>query len=254
MSTSRRTQHLLFLDECGTHDMQNVQPDFPVFVLVGLLIGETYYAKTLVPRLKKFKKDHLSNQDVILHSRDIRRMEGAFRILRDSNDRREAFYSDLNELFTGARMRLFAVAIDKRRLRQRFLFPVNPYDVSLSQLLSLVCGPPGLPTVNRPSVARIIAESRGKLEDKQLQREYQSFRRLGLWNYHAPDVQQRRASTVQKVFPDRIDFVRKSVGVGGLELADLAAYPIARAVVNENWDNPSAQVVLRKLSGWVMFP
>ena len=31
-----RTQHLLFLDECGSHDMRTVDPTFPVFVLVAL--------------------------------------------------------------------------------------------------------------------------------------------------------------------------------------------------------------------------
>jgi hypothetical protein len=249
-----RTQHLLYLDECGTHDMQHVDPTFPVFVLVGLLVGETYYARTLVPRIKKMKQRHLVNANAVLHSRDIRRLEGDFRCLRDSEERKQAFYDDLNRLFVGLRIRVFAVAIDKRRLRDRFLAPMNPYHVSLSQLLSLVCGPPGLPSVNRPNVVRIVAESRGKREDKELQAEYQSFSRSGLWTYGAPEVQRHRASTVIRVFPQRIDFGRKARGIAGLELADLAAYPIGRAVVNQNWDNPAVQVVAQKLKGLVAFP
>lgn len=166
-----RTQHLLFLDECGTHDMLHVDLQFPVFVLVGLLVGEQYYAKTLVPRIKQLKHKHLGNPRAILHSRDIRRLEGSFSCLRDSEERKQAFYHDLDELVTRLRVRLFAVAIDKRRLQKRFLFPPNPYDVSLSQLLSLACGPPGTPSVNRPLVVRLIAESRGKKENKDLQAE-----------------------------------------------------------------------------------
>ena len=234
--------------------MVHVDPQFPVFVLVGLLVGEQYYAKTLVPRVKQLKHKHLGNTRAVLHSRDIRRLEGAFRCLRDSEERKRAFYDDLDELVTGLRVRLFAVAIDKRRLQGRFLFPPNPYDVSLSQLLSLTCGPPGTASANRPNVARLIAESRGKREDKELQSEYQRFRRSGLWNYGATNVQDRRAGTVRRVYPERIDFVTKDRGVVGLELADLAAYPIGRAVVSENQDNPAFQVVSRKLKSLVIFP
>jgi hypothetical protein len=206
------------------------------------------------PRVKALKHKHLGNPRAIFHSRDIRRLDGPFRCLRDSKERKQAFYEDLDELVTGLRVRLFAVAIDKRRLHQRFLFPPNPYDVSLSQLLSLVCGPPGTPAAWRPYVARLTAESRGKREDKELQAEYQRFRRSGLWNYGAAAVQDRRPGTVRRVYPERIDFVTKDRGVVGLELADLAAYPIGRAVVSANLDNPAFQVVSRKLKSLLVFP
>lgn len=135
--------------------------------------------KTLVPRLKELKRRHLGNPKAILHSRDIRRLEGPFSGLRQSEQKKQAFYQDLDRFVTEARVRLFAVVVDKRRLKDRFLFSVNPYDVSLSQLMSLACGPPGTPAVNRPNVAKVIAESRGKLEDKELQAEYQRFREAG---------------------------------------------------------------------------
>lgn len=74
-----------------------------------------------------------------------------------------------------------------------------------------------------------------------------------MWNYGAHDVQDRLAQTVCRVYPQRIDFVGKDRGVVGLELADLAAYPIGRAVVNENSENPAFQVVSRKLKTLVVF-
>ena len=111
-----------------------------------------------------------------------------------------------------------------------------------------------MPGTWRPSVARIIAESRGRREDKELQAEYHRFHRSGLWNYGAQGVQKRRASTVRRVFPSKIDFARKSWGIIGLELADLAAYPVGRAVINDNWDNPAVQIIAQKLTGPVVFP
>ena len=247
------TNYLLFIDESGTHDMKHVDPKSPMFVLMGLLVGETYYAKTLVPRVKQFKRDHGLSPNAVLHSHPIRRWEGNFEFLRDES-RRVAFYEDLNELFARSRFRLYAIVIDKRRLLDRFIVHVNPYDVSLSQLLSVVCGPPGLPGPSRPRVGRIIAESRGKREDRELQGVYQDYRRIGLHNYGARDVQSRRPRTVDRLFPPRIRFVRKSRGVAGVELADLAAYPVAWAAAHQNWDNPAYMVVARKLRAVVNFP
>src|SRR6266496_2263738 len=185
-----RTRHLLFLDESGTHDMQHVDPAFPVFVLLGLLVGETYYAKTLVPRIKRLKQRHFGTVEIVLHSYHIRKLRGAFDCLRDHN-LRASFYADLNAFYARTRIRIYAVAIDKRRLLDRFLMPMNPYDVSLSQLLSVVCGPPRIVGANRPVVSRIIAESRGRNEDRALQSEYQGFQQSGLGSYGASDVQNR---------------------------------------------------------------
>jgi hypothetical protein len=234
--------------------MEHVDPAFPMFVLVGLLVGQIYYAKTLVPRVRAFKERHCPNPNAVLHSRDIRRRAGDFAFLEESDHRRQTFYEGLNELFTCLRIRLFASVIEKRRLRKRFISPVNPYEVSISQLLSLVCGPPGLPGPSRPRLAAIFAEARGKCNDKLLQAEYARFHSAGLWNYGERRLQNRRARTVRRLFPDRILFRRKSDGESGLELADLAAYPIARAVVNGSWDRPDARVIGAKLEAMAPFP
>ncbi|MBU0617389.1 MAG: DUF3800 domain-containing protein [Planctomycetes bacterium] len=248
-----RTRHHLYIDESGTHDMKHVDPNWPVFVLVGLLVGETYYAKTLVPRVKQLKRCHALPLDAVLHSRDIRRWEGPFGFLKDPV-RRQAFYEDLNVLYGSLRVRLYVVIIRKARLARGYIFVPNPYDVSLGQLLSLVCGPPGTPGPWRPNVVKIVAEKRGKLEDKQLHVEYQLFRKHGLPSYGAPNVQPRRPSTVSRVFPERIDFVRKSRAVSGLELADLAAYPIGRAFVNQDWENPAYLALAPKIRALLPFP
>ncbi len=248
-----RAKHLLFIDESGGHDLKTIDPGWPVFVLVGLLVGEKYYQRTLVPRVKELKERHGVDASAVLHSRDIRRWSGAFSFLKDT-DRRESFYSDLNKTITDFRMRVFTVVIQKERLRDRFLNPPNPYDVSLSQLLSLVCGPPGMPSINRPVVSRIVAESRGKKEDKELQGEYQSFQKVGLLSYGSSEIILRKAATVQKVFPQRVDFVKKEKVIAGLELADLVAYPIGKAVVNNDWDNPAYRIVARKIRQFLLFP
>ena len=241
------------MDESGDHDLRHVDPNWPVFLLVGLLVGEKYYQRTVVPRVKALKKAHGFPTDTILHSREIRRWTGAFSVLADETIRK-SFYADLNDLVESLRIRVYAVAIHKQRLLGRFIFPVSPYDISLSQLLSVICGTPGMPAINRPVVARIIAESRGTKEDKELQAEFQNFKRLGLSSYGSREVSARRPLTVRKTFPRRVDFVRKARAVSGLELADLIAYPIARAIVNQSWENPAYVLLAKKLRGLVIFP
>lgn len=233
--------------------MVNIDPNWPVFVLAGLLVGETYYAKTLVPRVKDIKARYGLPGDAVLHSRSIRRQEGVFGFLSNEQDR-QAFYADINSLICGLRVRLYAVVIDKQQLQHHFVYRVNPYNVSLSQLLSVVCGPPGTPSPNRPFVSRIIAESRGKVEDKDLQAEYQRFRVRGLASYGSPMVQVRRPATVLRVFPERVDFARKSRVVAGLELVDLVAYPVGRAAMTRQWDHPAYRVVATKLKDLILFP
>lgn len=247
------SNYLLFIDESGTHDMANVDPKFPVFALLGLLVGEKYYAKTLVPRVRRLKKAHGLQPDAVLHSRHIRQWEGDFGFLRDPQ-RRQKFYEDLNQLFRCLRVRLYAVVINKDRFRDHLFIPLNPYNVSLSQLLSLVCGPRWIPGPWRANVARVIAESRGRREDKELQAVYQKFRHDGLSSFGARDVQNRQPSTVARLFPSRVDFVRKSRVVAGLELADLAAYPVGWSEVHQRWDNPSYLVLAEKLKAVVTFP
>lgn len=191
-----RTRYLLFLDECGTHDMQHVDPQFPVFLLMGLLVGELYYARTLVPKIKHLKQEYLpANPNAVLHSRDIRRCQGDFAFLRQSQVQKSSFYDAISGLFASSRIKLFAIAVDKQRLLQHSLVPFNPYNVSLSQLLSAVIGPPRVVGPSRPTVCRITAESRGGNEDKELQSEYQELRRCGLANYGAPGC--RPADPVQ---------------------------------------------------------
>lgn len=73
-----RTTYLLFLDESGTHDMGHVDARYPIFVLMGLLVGEAYYAKTLVPRVKQLKRRYGLHRTSVLHSRAIRRWEQEF--------------------------------------------------------------------------------------------------------------------------------------------------------------------------------
>lgn len=146
------------------------------------------------------------------------------------------------------------MVVDKLALQARFLLPGNPYEVALSQLLGSVCGPPGTAGPWRPDVTRILAESRGKREDKNLQAVYQWYRKTGLRSFGAPGVQARQSRTVVRLFPRRVDFPKKRTTIAGLELCDLAAYPLGRAMVSSRWDDRAYQIISGLLRSCVVFP
>jgi hypothetical protein len=117
----------------------------------------------------------------------------------------------------------------------------------------------------RPDAAGIVGRKEGEHEmsrgtryllflDEAGNHDLGHIDRSGLWSYGAPDVQDRRAATVTRLFPERLDFAGKTASVAGLELTDLAAYPIGRAFVNRDWNHPAYQILAPKVKALVPFP
>ena len=85
-----------FLDESGDHGLTYVDPNFPLFLLCGCLFEESAL-REMEKRVNEFKLKYFGTTAVILHSKDIRRCEGAFQILFDL-DLKAKFYEDLNSI------------------------------------------------------------------------------------------------------------------------------------------------------------
>ncbi len=75
-------KHFLFIDESGDHGLVSIDPNFPVFVLCGIVISEPNYI-SINQGLKDLKKRFWGDRKVILHSRDIRKCDNEFQILFD---------------------------------------------------------------------------------------------------------------------------------------------------------------------------
>jgi len=58
--------HFLFLDESGDHGLKNIDTNFPVFVLCGIIISETEYYN-LIRDFNDLKKQFWNNHKVIFH-------------------------------------------------------------------------------------------------------------------------------------------------------------------------------------------
>jgi hypothetical protein len=68
------SKYYFFIDESGDHSLQNVNADFPYFLLCGILIAEDEY-KILEQKTIALKQTIFGTEKVILHSRDIRKCE-----------------------------------------------------------------------------------------------------------------------------------------------------------------------------------
>lgn len=212
---------IVYVDESGDHSLESIDPQFPVFTLAFCIFDKQKYSAEVVRALQQFKFAHFGHDSVILHERDIRKQTGQFGILVDKG-LRERFLDELTEIIRNAPFTLVVVAIEKRRLTDRYKNPGNPYALALRFGLERIHaflqrnGEAGKTT-------HVIVESRGKKEDDQLQLEF--LKVCGGSNYYS-----------QALLFDLV-FASKLTNSSGLQLADLIARPVSRHVLAPSQQN-----------------
>ncbi|NVM57508.1 MAG: DUF3800 domain-containing protein [Desulfobacterales bacterium] len=225
-------QYVMFVDESGDHNLQNVDDNFPLFCLCGCIFEKAYYHATARPLVDALKIRFCHSTNVILHSRDVRRQQGAFYFLKD-RDRREEFYEALNELMGQLDFSIIAVAILKREhLAQYGDRAKHPYHLGLEFMMERFAL-----TMRRgggSNEGHIIAESRGRVEDELLKEEF--FRLKAEGSYY------QRFKEITTLWTEK-----KRKNIVGLQIADLAAYPIARKILDPAHDQLSFDVLRAKI-------
>lgn len=121
-----------------------------------------------------------------------------------------------------AEFKIVAVVIDKKELKLQYPTPAHPYHLGLGFMLQRYCG--FLNHINR--CGDVMAESRGGHEDRLLKDSYARVYERGAWVKGATFFQQALTSKKLKVKP-------KSANIADLQLADLLANPLRKAVLIE---------------------
>lgn len=221
-------EYVLFMDESGDHNLQNIDPEFPVFCLVGCIFERGYYHRIARPQVDAFKMRFWNDANVILHSREIRKHHGAFSFLGDP-DRREEFYAALNDLMAGLDFVILGIVILKRaHLNEYGIQARHPYHLSLEFIMerySLLMRKWGA-----DSTGYIMAESRGRQPDLLLKEEYRRLEAGTL--YH----------NITGFWMEK-----KEANITGLQIADLVAYPIAAKVLRTDTEQQAFDVLLPKI-------
>jgi len=111
-------KYFLFLDESGDHGLKNIDPNFPIFLLCGVLIREDFY-EIIKAEMNTIKNEFWNDINVIFHSRDIRKCNDPFDILFD-NKIKSLFYDSINELVSKNNYTIIAAAINKAEFIKQY--------------------------------------------------------------------------------------------------------------------------------------
>ncbi len=227
--------YFLFLDESGDHGLAKFDPDFPVFLLCGVLVREDEY-ENIRQNINNLKHSIWGNKEVIFHSRDIRKCEKEFQVLFDLGIKK-MFYEELNKIVATSNYSIIASAIQKEKFVQKFgKLQDDIYEIALSFVIEQAII--ALQKTDPQSELAIIIERRGKKEDKQLDDHFQKIQGAGTGMLSSEEVKQFNLS---------FTFRNKKENINGLQLADLVAYPIARNIIEPNRANPAFDVLENKI-------
>ncbi len=226
---------ILYLDESGDHGLTQIDQNFPVFVLCGVIFREDGYNEFRIAT-NKIKEKFWGKKTVIFHSRDIRKCEKEFQILFDTDVKAE-FYTDLNSLIENSRYKIVAAGVNKEAHIKRYGKLANdPYEISLSFVIERAIFL--LDEVKDESKElKIVIEKRGKKEDNNLASHFSKIKALGTYY-----VDRERMSQ----YKIEIEFKDKKENINGLQLSDLVAYPIARYIIDRKRANPAFDILKNK--------
>lgn len=223
---------IMFLDESGDHSLDKIDNSYPMFVLAGCIFDFDYYSAIAEPKINELKLKHFGKIDIILRSYDIRKQKKDFAALVDKK-KREAFYSDLDEVIKLLDFKIIAAAIHKKKLKNQYNDPGNPYNLCLQFILErsvMFLGRTGEKLIFR-------IESRETHNDKKLAEVYEKFRLI--------DQHYFKKEEIQSKFVD-LSFNQKTQNIAGHQIADLVAYPIGVAVLDSNRENKAFEIIKAK--------
>ncbi len=221
-------EYIIYVDESGDHSLENVNKEFPLFVLAFCIFKKSDYANIAVTKVKEFKFKYFGHDIINLHEREIRKQEGCFSILRTA-ETRNCFMTDLSGLIDKTPFSVIATVIQKDKLYNK---NKNPYDIAMKfcveRLYKFLRDKKQL---NKET--NIIFEQRGKNEDAKLELE---FRRVVDGN-----------NCDQQKYPFKIIFASKKYNSAGLQLADMIARPIGLHILKPNQENRAFDIIQKKL-------
>lgn len=225
----------LFIDETGDHGLSFIDKNFPLFLLCGCLFRDDDL-KEMEAKINAFKIKYFKTTEVILHSREIRKCEGSFQILFDLK-LKEAFYKDLNSILEKSPYVIIGVGINKEEHIKKYGNQArDPYSLSLSFIVErmMFC----LDGLDKNASVDIKGEVRGKKEDEMLIAHFNSILDRGTFHVSRERLQKRKMS---------FKFHGKRENIIGLQIADLAAYPLARHLLSPKEPYLPFKVVEKKI-------
>lgn len=211
---------VMFLDESGDHNLSVIDPQYPLFVLGGVIVDKEYAEGELTEKLTAFKRELFGREDLVLHTADISRNRNGFERLKEPAFRQQ-FYERLNVLMAELQYSVVACAIRKDEHLSRYgVAALDPYLLSLDVLVERFCMDIG----NAEGGGLIVAERRDTTLDHELDLAWLNLKIQGTRFMQAQQVERRILA---------LNLRDKKANLAGLQLADLVVTPIGRKVLGK---------------------
>lgn len=221
-TTEDQDEVLMFVDECGSPRLSASADSFGAFALGAVLVRRESY-REFEETWSKWKRSVWGTDSKKIHEPDVRVGHGPFWFEGNRSRRRRALDS-LHETIRQLDFKSVVVVIRRQAYVDQYghggindILPEAPYPMALDFLSERLVF--ALDQEFAGAKGRLIAESRGPLEDAQLQRE---FARLQI-----DGTTYISASWFRHQLDPGIRFGTKNERIAGLEVADLLCRPYA---------------------------
>ena len=216
----------MFVDEVGNGDLKSsIDPNHRYLSLTGVIVDMDNYAVGLDASFRRLKREHLKNESVIFHRREMIDRKEPFHILKEGN-RGEEFNADLLSVVADLNYVALTVVIDKREHGERYgKWQFHSYHYCLTCLVERYVKW----LVRNNGWGDVLAESRNRFEDEKLKQSYARFYKNGSRFVRGRDLLDRLTSGELKL-------KKKTANINGLQLTDILASPSFRSMlcVREN--------------------
>jgi len=233
------SDYIVFVDESGDHNLEVINPEFPVFVLAFCVFRKADYIANVCPSIQAFKLRWFGHDACILHEREIRKDLAPFDFLKTAYIKKQ-FIGQLTQIIAEAPMAIIATVIRKEHLKRRYTSPDNPYHLALlfciERLTEHLAENGGADYLTHIVFEQRGGRTGGGQEDRILELE---FRRI-------MDGQHYLARSGFKGLDLKI--IPKTSNSIGLQLADLVARPIGIKCMRPLQPNRSYDIIETKFS------
>ncbi len=227
---NEQSKYYLYIDECGDQNLEHYDPNFPIFTLCGILVPEKKL-NALNAAFNSLKLRIFGSEEVVIHSVDLRKWKGDFKILRNS-ELRESFLQGITDVLKQHDVYVIVSCTILKEQLNKFCVrgeEDDVYGLSLAYLLerSVFCVDNN--EAPNPQIT-VIVEERGKKENRKLLNYYNGLRNNGTKWVKADRFRSRIS---------RFSFKAKKDNIIGLQIADLIAYPITIHLLYPERNNPA---------------
>lgn len=210
-------KYRLYIDESGTHGYSGMGAIKGRYLsLTGVIVSESQNVQVLQPAMRAMKMIVADDPDdlPVLHREEIVQKSGAFTKLSDPLIEQE-FNSIFLPLLNALEYDICTVVLDKQSHLDRYgKSASHPYHYCLDVLLERYV----LFLESKNAKGDVIAEARGRTEDRPLMDKYTAFYEKGTFFCRPHRIQLSLTSREIKVKP-------KTKLISGLEFADLLSLP-----------------------------